>query len=61
MDSRPAPHPLDAVSSSDLNAERLTALKKLLPDLFSNDGRLNVDELKKVVDPALVSEKLRAI
>src|ERR1035437_4636939 len=45
--------------SPDHNAERLAALKKLLPDLFSNDGRLNVDELKKVVDPALVSETER--
>ena len=53
------PSPLAAVSSPDLNAERLAALKKLLPDLFSNDGRLNVDELKKVVDPALVSEAER--
>ena len=55
----PSPSPLAAVSSPDLNAERLAALKKLLPDLFSNDGRLNVDELKKVVDPALVSEAER--
>jgi adenine-specific DNA-methyltransferase len=59
MDNAPDPNPLDAVSSPDLNAERLAALKKLLPDLFSNDGRLNVDELKKVVDPALVSETER--
>jgi adenine-specific DNA-methyltransferase len=45
--------------SPDHNAERLAALKKLFPDLFSNDGGLNVDELKKVVDPALVSETER--
>jgi len=45
--------------SPDHNAERLAALKKLLPDLFSNDGKLNVDELKKVIDPALVSETER--
>jgi adenine-specific DNA-methyltransferase len=45
--------------SPDHNAERLAALKKLFPDLFSNDGRLNVDELKKLVDPALVSETER--
>jgi len=51
--------PLAAVSSPDLNAERLAALKKLFPDLFTNEGRLNVDELKKVVDPALVSETER--
>ena len=52
-------NPLAAVSSPDHNAERLAALKQLFPDLFSNDGRLNVDELKKVVDPALVSETER--
>ena len=45
--------------SPDHNAERLATLKKLFPDLFSNDGRLNLDELKKVVDPALVSETER--
>ncbi len=51
--------PLDAVSSPDLNAERLAELKRLFPDLFSNEGQLNVDELKKVVDPALVTEAER--
>jgi adenine-specific DNA-methyltransferase len=45
--------------SPDLNAERLAILKTLLPDIFSNDGRLNIDELKKVVDPSLVSETER--
>ena len=45
--------------SPDHNAERLAALKQLFPDLFSNDGKLNVDELKKVIDPALVSETER--
>ena len=48
-----------AVSSPDHNAERLAALKQLFPDLFTNEGRLNVDELKKVVDPKLVSESER--
>jgi len=48
-----------AVSSPDHNAERLAALKQLFPDLFTNEGRLNVDELKKVVDPKLVSETER--
>ena len=45
--------------SPDHNAERLAALKQLFPDLFTNEGRLNVDELKKVVDPKLVSETER--
>lgn len=52
-------NPLDAISSPDINADRLDALKRLFPDLFSNEGRLNVDELKKVVDPALVTESER--
>ena len=56
----PSPkNPLAAVSSPDLNRERLATLKKLFPDLFSNEGRLNLDELKKVVDPALVTETER--
>ena len=45
--------------SPDHNAERLAMLKQLFPDLFTNEGRLNVDELKKVVDPKLVSETER--
>ena len=42
--------------SNDWNKERLTQLKKLFPDLFTNEGKLNIEELKKVVDPASVSE-----
>jgi adenine-specific DNA-methyltransferase len=52
-------NPLDAISSPDINAERLAVLKRLFPDLFSNEGRLNVDELKKMVDPELVTESER--
>jgi len=52
-------HPLSAVSSPDINTERLAAVKRLFPDLFSNEGRLNPDELKKLVDPALVNEAER--
>jgi adenine-specific DNA-methyltransferase len=59
QDQQPDPHPIEAVSSPDHNAERLATLKTLFPDLFSNEGKLNIDELKKVVDPALVSETER--
>ncbi len=45
--------------SSDLNKERLETLQKLFPDLFTNEGKLNIDELKKVVDPKSVSETER--
>lgn len=46
-------------NSHDWNRERLETLKKLFPDLFTNEGNLNIDELKKVVDPASVSETER--
>ena len=34
--------------SSDWNKERLETLKKMFPDLFTKEGELNIDELKKV-------------
>ena len=45
--------------SNDWNKERLVTLKKLFPDLFTNEGILNINELKKVVDPESVSETER--
>ncbi len=45
--------------SQDWNEERLAQLKKLLPDIFSNEGKLNIDELKKLIDPQSVSETER--
>lgn len=45
--------------SNDWNKERLETLKKLFPDLFTNEGMLNINELKKVVDPESVSETER--
>ena len=45
--------------SNDWNKERLTQLKNLFPDLFTNEGNLNIEELKKIVDPASVSETER--
>jgi len=45
--------------SKDWNKERFTQLKNLFPDLFTNEGKLNIEELKKVVDPASVSETER--
>jgi adenine-specific DNA-methyltransferase len=45
--------------SNDWNKERLETLKKMFPDLFTNEGKLNINELKKVVDPASVSETER--
>lgn len=34
----------------DVRAERLAELKRLFPDLFTNEGRLNPDELRQLVD-----------
>jgi adenine-specific DNA-methyltransferase len=45
--------------SNDWNKERLATLKQLFPDLFTNEGKLNLDELKKVADPESVSETER--
>ena len=43
----------------DLNKARLDTLKGLYPDLFTFEGKLNPDELKKIVDPELMSETER--
>ena len=47
------------MGTPDLNAERLRKLRELFPDLFTTEGRLNDDELKKIVDPELVKESER--
>ncbi len=45
--------------SNDWNKERLTKLKNLFPDLFTNEGKLNIEELKKIIDPQSVTETER--
>lgn len=50
---------IENVQSHDWNKERLEQLKNLMPDLFTNDGQLNINELKKVVDHSLVTETER--
>ncbi len=45
--------------SADWNKERLETLKKLMPDLFTSEGKLNIDEVKKIADPESVSETER--
>ncbi|MCB9256819.1 MAG: site-specific DNA-methyltransferase [Chitinophagales bacterium] len=52
-------NPMEKVQSHDWNKERLEQLKQLMPDLFTNDGTLNINELKKVVDPKSVNETER--
>ena len=46
-------------ATPDVNQERLEQLRTLIPDLFTNDGALNPDELKRLVDPDLVPESER--
>jgi adenine-specific DNA-methyltransferase len=46
-------------NSNDWNNERLQALKQLYPDWFTNEGSLNIDEIKKAVNPELVNETER--
>jgi adenine-specific DNA-methyltransferase len=43
----------------DVRAERLAELKRLFPDLFTNEGRLNPDELRQLVEPNEVHETER--
>lgn len=43
----------------DVRAERLAELKRLFPDLFTNEGRINPDELRLLVEPNEVHETER--
>ena len=45
--------------STDWNKERLDTLKKIMPDIFTNEGKLNSDQLKKLVDPLSIQETER--
>lgn len=42
-------------NTPDLNRERLDQLRRLMPDLFTADGRLDPDELKHLVDSEWVA------
>lgn len=46
-------------NSNDWNNERLQTLKQLYPDWFTNEGNLNIDEIKKAVNPSLINETER--
>jgi adenine-specific DNA-methyltransferase len=47
------------MQTPDLNEERLNTLKKIFPDLFTVEGKLNPDELQKIIDPDLVKDTER--
>ena len=46
-------------NTPNVNQERLEQLRALMPDLFTNDGALNPDELKRLIAPDLVPESER--
>lgn len=58
-DKQHSENPMEVVQSHDWNKDRLEQLKQLMPDLFTNDGKLNISELKKVIDPATINETER--
>ena len=45
------------VTSPDLNEERLETLKRLFPDLFTNEGKLNPVELKRLFEDEATIDK----
>ena len=42
--------------SPDMNEERLTKLRELFPDWFTQEGYLDINEVKKAVNPNSVEE-----
>ena len=45
--------------SPDMNAERLETLRELFPDWFTQEGRLDINEVKKAVNPEDMDETER--
>ena len=48
-----------AIITPDGRQERLEELKRLFPDLFTNEGKLNPDELKQLIEPNEIHEAER--
>lgn len=47
------------IQSPDMNAERLETLRNLFPDWFTQEGRLDINEIKKAVNPDGIEETER--
>lgn len=47
------------IQSPDINAERLETLRNLFPDWFTQEGYLDINEVKKAVNPESVEETER--
>ena len=39
------------IQSPDINAERLETLRTMFPDWFTQEGKLDINEVKKAVNP----------
>lgn len=47
------------IQSPDMNTERLETLRNLFPDWFTQEGQLDINEVKKAVNPDTVEETER--
>lgn len=47
------------IQSPDINAERLETLRNMFPDWFTQEGKLDINEVKKAVNPDSVEETER--
>ena len=47
------------LESPDFNQERLETLKQMFPDLFTSENKLNINELKKIIEPESITETER--
>lgn len=47
------------IETPDVNQERLDTLRKMFPDWFTQEGRLDINEVRKAVNPDDVSETER--
>ena len=52
-------NPLAKILSYDWNKDRLETLKQLFPDFFTNEGKLNIDEVKRITDSTATNETER--
>ncbi len=56
LDNKYIENSLKKVQTPNFNEERLETLKKIYPDLFTLEGKLDINELKKLEDPENVNE-----
>ena len=57
--NKPVENPLANIQSFDWYKGRLETLKQLFPDFFTNEGKLNIDEVKRIAAPRVTNETER--